>query len=162
MNTVELADEECGLCGGKGWHDIDGAPKCTECRGRGRIFKPIPDANVEAVRTKMYERARTGLNKYGVTTEREDLSVEDWLVHAQEEAMDLTVYLQRAIVNQRKATKLTELVKDLFDILEVVEESSEGVPFSPTVIRSCRAATSARLGILLPKMKALAKELNNE
>ena len=38
-----------------------------------------------------------GLQKYGVTTERDDLSYRDWLIHAQEEAMDLAVYLQRLI-----------------------------------------------------------------
>lgn len=55
------------------------------------------DANVEAVREKLKTRAEHGMRKYGVTTEREDLSRKQWLVHAQEEAMDLAVYLQRLI-----------------------------------------------------------------
>lgn len=55
------------------------------------------DKNVEEVRQKMKVRAEFGLQKYGVTTERDDLSYRDWLIHAQEEAMDLAVYLQRLI-----------------------------------------------------------------
>ena len=55
------------------------------------------DKNVEEVRRKMCERAAIGLQKYGVTTERDDLSTLQWLQHAQEEAMDFAVYLERLI-----------------------------------------------------------------
>lgn len=55
------------------------------------------DANVEAVRNKMKIRAAAGITKYGVTTERDDLSKLDWLNHAQQEAMDLAVYLEKLI-----------------------------------------------------------------
>ena len=55
------------------------------------------DANVEAVRQKLKDRAEVGLRKYGVTTERTDLTTRQWLIHAQEEAMDLAIYLQRII-----------------------------------------------------------------
>ena len=44
---------------------------------------------------KMQERAKIGLKKYGVTMERNDFGMREWLVHAQEEAMDLAIYLQR-------------------------------------------------------------------
>lgn len=46
---------------------------------------------------KMQERAKIGLKKYGVTMERNDFGMREWLVHAQEEAMDLAIYLQRLI-----------------------------------------------------------------
>lgn len=52
------------------------------------------DANVSAVRQKLRDRAKAGLRKYGVTTERTDLSRRDWLVEAQNEALDLAVYLE--------------------------------------------------------------------
>ena len=55
------------------------------------------DPNVEAVRQKLKERAEVGLAKYGTDTTRQDLTHLQWLQHAQEEAMDLTVYLQRII-----------------------------------------------------------------
>jgi len=51
----------------------------------------------DAVMAKIYERALVGKNKYGVTMERDDLSLREWLIHAQEEAMDLAVYLQKVI-----------------------------------------------------------------
>ena len=55
------------------------------------------DKNVAAVINKMTQRAEIGLRKYGVTTERTDLTQKQWLIHAQEEAMDLAIYLQRLI-----------------------------------------------------------------
>ena len=45
----------------------------------------------DAVMAKIYERALVGKSKYGVTMERDDLSLKEWLIHAQEEAMDLAV-----------------------------------------------------------------------
>lgn len=38
-----------------------------------------------------------GLKKYGVTLERTDLSLKDWLQHAYEECLDQANYLKRAI-----------------------------------------------------------------
>jgi hypothetical protein len=55
------------------------------------------DKNVQQVRQKLADRAEFGMMKYGVSTERTDLSAKQWLIHAQEEAMDLAVYLQRLI-----------------------------------------------------------------
>ena len=51
----------------------------------------------DAVIAKVAERAKLGLAKYGVTVERTDLTRRQWLQHAQDEAMDLAVYLQRLI-----------------------------------------------------------------
>jgi len=59
--------------------------------------KLMSDKNVQAVRQKMADRAEFGMMKYGVSTERGDLTHKQWLIHAQEEAMDLAVYLQRII-----------------------------------------------------------------
>lgn len=55
-----------------------------------------------SVAEKIQQRAAAGLEKYGVTMERGDLSRLEWLVHAQEEAMDLAVYLERLIQDERK------------------------------------------------------------
>ncbi len=51
----------------------------------------------EQVCFKILKRSDEGKNKYGVTMEREDLTKLEWLKHAQEEAMDLCVYLQKLI-----------------------------------------------------------------
>lgn len=55
----------------------------------------------DAVAEKLKTRALFGFNKYGVTMERTDLSRLDWLIHAQEEAMDLAVYLERLIQEEK-------------------------------------------------------------
>ena len=55
----------------------------------------------DSVSSKIQDRAAAGLAKYGVTMERTDLSRLDWLIHAQEEAMDLAVYLERLICDER-------------------------------------------------------------
>ena len=51
----------------------------------------------EQVCFKILKRSEDGENKYGTTMERDDLSKLEWLKHAQEEAMDLAVYLQKLI-----------------------------------------------------------------
>ena len=55
------------------------------------------DKNVEAVRQKLLDRSNVGIVKYGCTTDRDDLSLLDWLKHLQEEQLDSAVYLQAAI-----------------------------------------------------------------
>lgn len=55
-------------------------------------------SNIEnKVCEKIKQRAEVGLNKYGVTMDRTDLTPLEWLKHAQEEAMDLAVYLEKVI-----------------------------------------------------------------
>lgn len=51
----------------------------------------------EAVIAKIRDRRERGRAKYGCTMDRGDLSRGDWLRHAQEEAMDLAIYLERLI-----------------------------------------------------------------
>tara|TARA_S200002703_G_scaffold20803_1_gene17244 strand:+ start:2498 stop:2689 length:192 start_codon:yes stop_codon:yes gene_type:complete len=51
----------------------------------------------EEVIAKIRQRAEVGKAKYGVTMERGDLGLLDWLQHLQEELMDAAVYVQRLI-----------------------------------------------------------------
>lgn len=60
------------------------------------------DANVERVCQKLQTRAEVGLRKYGTTTERNDLSLVDWLRHLQEELMDGSVYIEAALARLDK------------------------------------------------------------
>jgi hypothetical protein len=55
----------------------------------------MKDSIVESVIKKYRERSELGITKYGVTLDRKDLSIEEWITHAQEEAMDLSLYLER-------------------------------------------------------------------
>lgn len=53
------------------------------------------DPIVSAVIRKMYQRSQVGIKKYGTTLERDDLTTEQWIDHAIEEAMDLVLYLTK-------------------------------------------------------------------
>ena len=55
------------------------------------------DPNVEALRAMLLERSVVGIKKYGVTTDRDDLTLRDWLQHSLEETLDNAVYLRAAI-----------------------------------------------------------------
>ena len=56
------------------------------------------DKIVLQVMNDLNDRSRVGVEKYGVTLERDDLSLKDWLQHLLEELMDATLYLKRAII----------------------------------------------------------------
>lgn len=52
--------------------------------------------NQEVIR-KLRQRAKKGLKEHGHTMDRTDLSRLQWLVHAQSEALDFAVYLEKLI-----------------------------------------------------------------
>lgn len=53
------------------------------------------DSIVTAVIQKFQQRAELGQKKYGTNLDRKDLSVLDWIQHAQEEHMDAILYLEK-------------------------------------------------------------------
>jgi len=55
----------------------------------------IPDSVVEHVIEKYRQRSASGQQKYGKTLDRSDIDTLGWIKHAQEEAMDLVLYLER-------------------------------------------------------------------
>jgi len=55
----------------------------------------IEDKIVLRVLSRFSERSQVGINKYKTTLERTDLSTLQWITHAQEEAMDFVLYLER-------------------------------------------------------------------
>jgi hypothetical protein len=57
--------------------------------------KPMIDSVVEEVRQKFADRAMKGYTKYNATMDRDDLSIDEWLEHAQEEAMDFILYITK-------------------------------------------------------------------
>ena len=58
--------------------------------------KVIPeDSIVTSVLTKFKDRQEKGYLKYGLTLDRTDLNMVDWLNHLQEELMDATLYIER-------------------------------------------------------------------
>lgn len=70
------------------------------------------DKNVESVREQMRKRAEVGLKKYGVTTERGDLTVFEWIQHAQDESMDSAVYLEKLKWETKRLVEEVELLRE--------------------------------------------------
>ena len=58
-------------------------------------FPDKKDKYVQAVKERFEQRSQTGIKKYNTTLEREDLNLQDWLLHLQEELMDATLYIER-------------------------------------------------------------------
>uniref|UniRef100_A0A6C0I6H9 Uncharacterized protein n=1 Tax=viral metagenome TaxID=1070528 RepID=A0A6C0I6H9_9ZZZZ len=54
-----------------------------------------PDTIVTSVINKFIERSKMGKDKYGTDLDRTDLSLYDWILHAQEEHMDAILYLEK-------------------------------------------------------------------
>jgi len=50
---------------------------------------------VRTIIAKFQIRSEIGKKKYGTTLDRTDLSVIDWINHAQEEHMDAILYLEK-------------------------------------------------------------------
>ncbi len=67
---------------------------------------------------KILMRAEVGKAKYGVTMERTDLNIVEWLTHLQEELMDAAVYVERLIQDYKKyahRNEIIDLLKELND-----------------------------------------------
>jgi hypothetical protein len=55
----------------------------------------MTDTILESVLTKFRQRSEVGQRKYNTTLDRKYLTLVEWLNHAQEEAMDLCLYLEK-------------------------------------------------------------------
>lgn len=55
----------------------------------------VTDSIVDTIVDKFVSRARFGKNKYGTDLDRTDLSVVDWITHAQDELHDGILYLEK-------------------------------------------------------------------
>jgi len=70
----------------------------------------MKDPIVEAVRDKFKERSEVGIKKYGTTLEKNNLTKLEWINHAQEEAMDLILYLEKLKQIELKGNTLLEIL----------------------------------------------------
>ncbi len=55
----------------------------------------MKDTIVQSVIEQFKQRSEVGIKKYNTTLDRTDLTRLEWLQHAQEEAMDFVLYLER-------------------------------------------------------------------
>ena len=53
------------------------------------------DSILESLIDKYKQRSELGIKKYNTTLDRTDLTLLDWINHAQDEAMDLSLYLEK-------------------------------------------------------------------
>jgi hypothetical protein len=53
------------------------------------------DSIVNSIILKFISRSNLGIEKYGTTLDRNDLSTNDWIQHVQEELMDAILYLEK-------------------------------------------------------------------
>lgn len=53
------------------------------------------DSIVNNIISKFKQRSETGIKKYGTTLDRNDLSLDQWLNHLEEELMDAILYCHR-------------------------------------------------------------------
>lgn len=53
---------------------------------------------------------------------------------------------------------LQDLVRRMFAILDIVEESDSGREFKPTYVASCRAGDAAQLEVIFERMKAIVND----
>ena len=63
----------------------------------------MTDPIVDSVRQKLLDRSQVGIQKYGKTMERDDLTRLDWLRLFQEELLDGAVYMERLIQDEQIA-----------------------------------------------------------
>jgi len=84
-----------------------------------------PSTIIALVQNDLFEREQRGLNKYGTTVDRNDLTEEQWLQHAYEEALDLAVYLKKTIQSKKGIEK--PVPKFLFTLGDLVRIKKTGV-----------------------------------
>lgn len=61
----------------------------------------IQDRVIAVVCDDLKRRSELGIKKYGMTLERGDLTLDQWLEHAYMEALDMANYLKRSIMEIR-------------------------------------------------------------
>ena len=74
----------------------------------------IKDSIVESVVKQFKDRSNVGIAKYGVTLDRDDLTLIEWLEHTKQEQMDSVLYLEKAIKELKK--------QNIIDIMKSDEE----------------------------------------
>ena len=70
------------------------------------------DSIVSSIISKFRDRAVMGKKKYGTDLDRTDLSIFDWIQHAQEEHMDAILYLEKL----KKELAMEKLKTDTEDL----------------------------------------------
>lgn len=75
----------------------------------------MKDPIVEIVVNKYNKRSELGIKKYNTTLQDNDLKLTEWLTHLQDELMDATLYIQKAIskIDESKQICLLDSIKEI-------------------------------------------------
>ncbi len=90
QRTFEESYKAIREAGGDAWDGLDVERELTAMRGQ-------PQGTEARVCDDITERQALGICKYGKTVEQNNASFREWLQHAYEEALDMAIYLKRAI-----------------------------------------------------------------
>ena len=90
MTSFEQYNDKLRKLGGNAWDKLDVDQELAAMRGQ-------PQGTEARVCDDITERQALGIAKYGKTVEENPLKLREWLQHAYEEALDLAIYLKRAI-----------------------------------------------------------------
>jgi|TARA_B110000467_G_C18167898_1_gene393480 hypothetical protein len=71
------------------------APILSNIENHKPFNVPTNDSIVNSIISQFISRSAMGYKKYGTTLDRTDLSLLDWIQHAQEEMMDGILYLEK-------------------------------------------------------------------
>jgi hypothetical protein len=131
------------------------------------------DTIVAEVRAEFLTRSERGIAKYGVTLDRTDLGIREWLVHFREELMDGVLYATRAM-RELAATAPPEpphaagpdLIaicaearhEALRDVHRVAHMASNGEPDYAGAVRSLLRGATEALQAAAPVLAPLAPE----
>jgi len=98
VKCVENGKDNEGVKGGEngenGENEKTIQPQQDPCNNKV-IDLSQTDSVVTSVVQSFLQRAEFGLNKYGKTMDRDDLTMLQWIQHAQEEHMDAILYLEK-------------------------------------------------------------------
>lgn len=73
------------------------------------------DSIVQSVVEKFISRAEFGRKKYGQTMDRQDLTTDEWINHAIEEAMDMILYMAKLKAELSKKMEEDEYARVIID-----------------------------------------------
>jgi len=72
------------------------------------ISRETTDSVVFSIIKQFQQRSEVGMAKYGVNLDRTDLTMLQWIQHAQEEHMDAILYLEKIKQIEQNRLKLSE------------------------------------------------------
>lgn len=95
-------------------------PVITKLTGRLERLK-IGDPMLDACISKMKLRSAVGVEKYGHTLARKDITERGWLNHAQEEALDLVAYIEAHRHHHGENICLREMQEQVLAMATILE-----------------------------------------